>query len=120
MVAKATGTGIGKQVMNFIDWLLRNFLRLIIILAIIFVVLSFGLQTCEGDVGKPPSKVDDMAYIVKTDSRNYYTDSYEWQGEVLILHGFWVKEGGKWRQYDRDMKLDPRAYSRGGIKVEKR
>ncbi len=106
--------------MGVVDFILRNILRLVIIAVIVFAALGFFLQTCEGDVDKPPSKVEDTAYLVITDSRNYFTDAYSWEGEVLVIHGFWVKEGKKWRHYDRDLKLNPKAYSRGGIKVEKR
>ena len=101
-----------------IDWLLRNFLRLAIIIIIAFVVLGFGLQTCEGDTGKPPGKVDDTIYLVKTTSRLYYTDNYTWQGDTLILHGFWVKEGNKWRQFDRDLPMPRKSY--GKVEVVRR
>lgn len=102
----------------FIDWLLRNFLRMVIIAAIIFAVLSFGLQTCEGDPTQLPGSVDDTTYKVQTYSRIYYTNSYEWQSDTLVLHGFWVQEGTKWRQYKRDLLMPRETY--GKVEVTKR
>ena len=104
--------------MGVVDFILRNILRLVIMAAITFAVLGFALQTCEGDVGKPPGRVDDMAYLVITDSRNYYTDNYTWQGETLILHGFWVREGTKWKQYERDLRMPRKSY--GKVEVRER
>ena len=103
-----------------IDWLLRNFLRLIIIAVIVFAAVGFLFQTCEAPVGQVPGRVDDMAFMIKTDSRIFYVNDYQWDGGVLIISDFWVKEGKNWRHYDRDMKLNTQAYSRGGIKIEKR
>lgn len=96
----------------FIDWCMRNFLRLIIIAAILFFAFGFILQTCEPDTESLPARVEDMDYQVSTYSRIYYTDSYDWEGDTCILHGFWVKEGKKWVEYDRDLELSRRAYGK--------
>lgn len=96
----------------FIDWGLRNLLRLVIIGAIAFVVLGFALQSCDtaGETQLPASI--DTRYVVVTTSLVYYTDSVEWVGETLIVHGAWVQEGKKWVEYDRDIIMDPQTYGR--------
>ena len=99
---------------------MRKIITIIIIVVVAFVAAGFLAQLCVIDDGALPSKVEDMDFVVKTDSRNYFTDSYSWQGDTLVLHGFWVKEGKRWRHYDRDLKLNPQAYGLGGINVERR
>ena len=99
---------------------MRKIITILIIVVIAFVAAGFLAQLCVLDDGALPSKVEDMDFIVKTDSRNYFTSSYEWQDGILVIHGFWVKEGKRWRHYDRDLKLNPQAHGLGGIKVEER
>ena len=89
----------------FIDWCLRNLLRFIIIGAIIFVVFGFVLQTCQQGPDKPPARVEDTRYLIKTDSRVYYTNDYHRDGTDIIISNFWTEEGGKWILHERELRL---------------
>ena len=101
----------------FIDWCLRNLLRFIIIGAIIFVVFGLVLQTCQQGPDKPPAKVEDTNFLIKTDSRIFYVNDYEREGADIIIKNFWVEEGGKWKFYERELRLN-KAF--GKVEVIKR
>lgn len=101
----------------FIDWVMRNIVRLAILVVIAFAAIGVFAQTCDKP-GELPGSIGKTQYQVITDSRTYYTDSYEWEGTTLVLHGFWVKEGSKWVQYKTDLPMSSNAYGR--MEVRKR
>lgn len=94
----------------FIDWLTRNILKLLIIGVILFVLMTLGLQFCEKQTAKPPD-IGDAQFIVRTLSRTYYTNNYEWHGDNLILHGYWTMgDYEKWEYKSGDFTLTRRAF----------
>jgi len=101
----------------FIDWCLRNMLRLVIIGAIVFVVFGLVAQTCSQSPEEIPAKVEDTNFMIKTDSRIFYVEDYKQDGPDIILRNFWVQEGGKWIFYERELKLN-KAF--GKVEVKER
>ena len=97
----------------FIDWMTRNFLRLVImvvlLVAVIWAVSTCGIQACE-EMKKPKApSIEQATYVVRTLSRTYYTNDYEWDGDSLILHGYWVQSDyEQWVYKDMDFTLTRR------------
>lgn len=98
--------------------MIKKILLIIFIIVVALVGLSLILQMCDIDNDKPPGKVDETNFRVITTSRIYYTDSFEWEGDTIILHGFWVKEGDRWKQYERDLPMPRESY--GKVEVRER
>lgn len=99
--------GIG----HFIDWLLRNFLRLAVVLLIVGVGGYFAIRYTGCDMFKEPIEkspsAEKASMGVKTDSRIYYFNDHRWdkENDILYLEGYWVFLDGKWRYKDRVLAL---------------
>jgi len=99
--------GIGR----FIDWTLRNFLRMVltgvvVIAAIIFIprLMGWDIRPFQPGIMRVPS-MSDALFVVGTDSRQYFTSDYEWDGDVLVLHGYWAFNGKSWMYREFDLRL---------------
>lgn len=100
---------------HVIDWGLRNFLRLILVGAIVAVggwwlVNHSGCAIFKDAIERRP-ELNDAEYGVKTDSRIYYFENYSWRDNVLCLDGYWTFEGNQWQYVDEVLPLTD-AYGR--------
>lgn len=105
--------GIG----SVIDWGLRNFLRVIVVVVILGVGGYFAFQYFgwELNIGKADieraevPKVGEVKYLVRTDSRIYFTDEYYHDNvtNTYILKGYWVFLDEAWVYKDAVLPLSP-------------
>lgn len=81
-------------------------IKVIVIAAVVFLVITLGMQFFENKKDADAAGKDiKTAYLVKTISRIYYTDDYEWRDDDLVLHGYWAKEKDNWVFYKTDFVL---------------
>lgn len=102
-----------KGLFLLLRWILAQGLRGIIMAAVI-VGIGWGiLHYVDPFDMKEPAVADipEARYYVTTSSRNYYTDSYTENGDMIILHGYWEFTGegrrAKWVYREATLPLTP-------------
>lgn len=66
-------------------------MKRILVISSVIIILLVVLSSCW--IGKPPSDIpppDEVRYMVVGEDRNYYTNEYEVQGCILVLHGYYT------------------------------
>lgn len=85
---------------------------LVLVVAIVSFLLVSLVVWVSGRVGL---KIDDMRYEVLTNTRAYYTDTYELNGTVHNLTNWFEMRSGKWRYHKGTLHLDESVF--GDIQV---
>ena len=71
-----------------------------------------------GEVDLPSENKAQYIVTIEANGRQLFTDEYEQQGAVYILHGYYELVDEKYRYRDRDLRLDTSRF--GNIQITSR
>ena len=90
-------------------WCFENGMKGFIAGGVVVIIIGVILgQSCNGGGAKGkisditttgigiPTKIEAPYYISVTNGDDFYTQSYHWQGNLLILENYWYLKDGKW------------------------
>lgn len=97
--------------------MIKRIFGIIILIGVVWLVISLGLQCISKDTGEPPD-AGKAPFVITTFSRIYYAQDCIQEEDAVILRNYWGFHKDKWRYTEGSLTLDKKGF--GKISIVKR